>query len=94
MNEQLFNIVLLLIPVIGALITGIFIPYLKTRITSTQFDQITKWVTKAVEAAEVMFDVPDSGEQKSTSSIKCSMEKKKLLQKTKYVFCWSLPGNK
>ena len=58
MNEQLFNIVLLLIPVIGAVITGIFIPYLKTRITSTQFDQ------KAVEAAEVMFDVPDSGEQK------------------------------
>ena len=29
MNEQLFNIVLLLIPVIGAVITGIFIPYLQ-----------------------------------------------------------------
>lgn len=64
MNEQLFNIVLLLIPVIGVVITGIFIPYLKTRITSTQLDEITKWVTKAVEAAEVMFDVPNSGEQK------------------------------
>ena len=64
MNEQVFNIVLLLIPMIGAVITGILIPYLKTKITSTQLDQITKWVSKAVEAAEVLFDTPDSGAQK------------------------------
>lgn len=64
MNEQVFNIVLLLIPVIGAVITGILIPYVKTKISATQMDEIIKWVTKAVQAAEVLFDAPKSGEEK------------------------------
>lgn len=64
MSEQVFNIVLLLIPVIGAVITGVLIPYIKTKITSTQLDEIIKWAPKAVEAAEVLFNTPDSGEQK------------------------------
>lgn len=64
MSEQLFNIVLLLIPVIGAVITGILIPYVKTKISATQMDEIIKWVAKAVQAAEVLFDAPKSGEEK------------------------------
>ena len=64
MNEQIFNIVLLIIPVIGAVITGILIPYIKTKISATQMEEIIKWVTKAVEAAEVLFDTPKSGEEK------------------------------
>ncbi len=64
MNEQVFNIILLLIPVIGAIITGILIPYIKTKISVTQMDEIIKWVTKAVQAAEVLFDAPKSGEEK------------------------------
>lgn len=64
MNEQVFNIVLLLIPVIGTVVTGILIPYLKTKITSAQLDEITKWVSKAVDAAEVLFDTPNSGAKK------------------------------
>ncbi len=64
MNEQMFNIILLLIPVIGAVITGILIPYIKTKISVTQMDEIIKWVTKAVQAAEVLFDAPKSGEEK------------------------------
>lgn len=64
MNEQVFNIVLLIIPVIGAIITGILIPYVKTKISSTQMDEIVKWVTKAVQAAEVLFNAPKSGEEK------------------------------
>lgn len=64
MNEQVFNIVLLVIPVIGAVITCILIPYVKTKISVTQMDEIIKWVTKAVQAAEVLFDVPKSGEDK------------------------------
>lgn len=64
MNQQIFNIVLLVIPVIGAVITGILIPYVKTKISVTQMDEIIKWVTKAVQAAEVLFDVPKSGEEK------------------------------
>ena len=64
MNEQLFNIVLLLIPVIGAVITGFAVPYLKTKLSATQMETIVKWVTKAVEAAEILFDSPKSGEEK------------------------------
>lgn len=64
MSEQLFNIVILLIPVIGAVITGFVVPYLKTKISATQMDEIVKWVTKSVQAAEVLFDMPKSGEEK------------------------------
>jgi len=64
MNEQLFNIVLLLIPVIGAVITGFIVPYLKTKVSATQMEEITRWVAEAVEAAEVLFDEPKSGAEK------------------------------
>jgi hypothetical protein len=64
MNEQVLNMVLFLIPIIGAVITGIFIPYVKTKISASQLDEIVKWVSKAVQAAEVLFDAPKSGEAK------------------------------
>lgn len=64
MSDQLFKIVLLLVPVVGCIITGFVVPYLKTNVSATQLENIIKWVTKAVEAAEVLFDVPKSGEAK------------------------------
>lgn len=64
MSDKLFNIILLLIPIIGAVITSFIIPYLKAKVSSTQMEEIIKWVTKAVEAAEVLFDAPKSGNEK------------------------------
>ncbi len=64
MNEKLFDIILLCIPVFGAILTGFVIPYIRTRISATQMDEITKWVNKAVQAAEVLFNAPKSGEEK------------------------------
>ena len=64
MNELLFHIILFLIPVIGAAITGILIPYVKTKVSAAQMEEITKWVTKAVQAAEILFDAPKSGGEK------------------------------
>lgn len=64
MSDRLFEIVLLLIPVMCAIITGVIVPYLKTKVSVTQMEAIIKWVTKAVEAAEVLFDTPKSGEEK------------------------------
>lgn len=64
MNEQLFNIISLVVPVIGAVITGILIPYMKTKLSSARMDEISKWTAKAVQAAEVLFDAPESGEEK------------------------------
>ena len=64
MSDNLFKICMALIPVFGAIITGFFIPYIKTKISATQMEEIIKWVTKAVQAAEVLFDTPKSGEEK------------------------------
>lgn len=64
MNDSLFKVIMTLIPVIGVIITGFVIPYIKTKISSAQLDEISQWVTKAVQAAEVLFDTPKSGEEK------------------------------
>ncbi len=64
MEEPLFNIILLCIPVIGAIITRFIVPFINARISCVQLDEIIKWTTKAVQAAEVLFDTPASGEKK------------------------------
>lgn len=64
MNETVFNIILLIIPVVSAIITGFIIPFIKSKISATQMEEIIKWVGKAVQAAEVLFDEPQSGEKK------------------------------
>ena len=64
MNEQIFNIVLALIPVIGAIITAYVVPFIKNKIGTERLDNIDYWIKKGVEAAEVLFDAPKSGEQK------------------------------
>lgn len=64
MSDNIFKIIYLLIPVMCAVVTGFIIPYIKTKITEAQMIEITNWVIKAVEAAEVLFNVPKSGEEK------------------------------
>lgn len=64
MNDNIFSLILLFIPVLGSIVTGFIIPYIKTKISATQIEEIIKWVTKAVEAAEVLFDAPKSGVEK------------------------------
>lgn len=64
MDENLFRIILLIIPVLGAIITGYIVPLIKSNISANQLDEIIKWVGKAVAAAEVLFNVPKSGEEK------------------------------
>lgn len=64
MNQQLFDLILLCIPVMGFVLTGFVIPYLKTKVSAARMEEIIKWVTKTVEAAEVLFDTPQSGAEK------------------------------
>ena len=64
MDDRLFQIILLLIPVLGAIIARYIVPLIKTNISANQLDEIIKWIGKAVAAAEVLFDIPKSGEQK------------------------------
>jgi len=64
MNDKLFDIILLLIPVVSAIITGYLIPLLKTKISSAKVDEIDKWIHKAADAAEMLFGAPKSGDEK------------------------------
>lgn len=64
MNETIFNIILLCIPVLGAVISGLVLPLIKSKISAAQLNTISKWVEKAVQAAEILFDAPKSGEAK------------------------------
>ena len=74
MSDNMFKFIMTLVPVFGAIITYFVIPYIKSKVsqtyTKTQMEEIIKWVTKAVEAAEVLFDVPKSGEEKREYVIK------------------------
>lgn len=64
MDERLFNVLMLFIPVVCVVITGYIIPYIKLKMSTTQLDEIGKWVEKAVACAEIIFDVPKSGAEK------------------------------
>lgn len=64
MSDNLFKVIMALIPVAGAIITGFIIPYIKTKVSSARLDEISQWITKAMDAAEVLFDTPKSGEEK------------------------------
>ena len=64
MNETIFNIILLCIPVLGAVISGLVLPLIKSEISAAQLNTISKWVEKAVQAAEILFDAPECGEAK------------------------------
>lgn len=52
------------IPILSFLVTSFIIPYIKTQISVTQIEEITKWIAKAVQAAEVLFNTPKSGNEK------------------------------
>lgn len=64
MNDNLFQVIVAFIPLIGAILTGFVIPYMKSKISAARLEEIVKWVDKTVEAAEVLFDTPNSGEEK------------------------------
>lgn len=98
MSDNMFKFIMTLLPVFGAIITYFVIPYIKSKVSQTQMEEIIKWVTKAVEAAEVLFDAPKSGEEKgntlSSSLIRCSIQRKRLSQKNRFVFFWKLRGSR
>lgn len=64
MNDQLFEIVLMCVPILGAIVTGFLVPYIKAKISATRLAQIAEWTEKAVRAAEVLFDAPQCGSKK------------------------------
>lgn len=59
MDEKIFQIILSLIPVLGAIVTYFVIPFLKEKINTEKLSQYKEWATLAVKAAEMLW--PESG---------------------------------
>lgn len=64
MNENLFQIILTLIPVFGAIVTYFIVPYIKTNIDSVKLSQYKEWATLAVKTAEMLWKETGHGEDK------------------------------
>ena len=70
MDENIFRIILLAIPLVGCIITVYIVPILKEKFKEVQLVNIEHWIKFAVFAAEALFKVPGSGDQKREYVIK------------------------
>ena len=64
MDERLFQVLLALIPVLGAIITYFVIPFLKEKIGNERLMQYKEWATLAVRAAEMIWTETGRGADK------------------------------
>lgn len=66
MDNRLFEVILALIPVLGAIITYFIIPYIKTNMDSAKLAQYKEWATLAVKSAEMLWKETGHGEDKKS----------------------------
>lgn len=81
MDDKLFEIILALIPIIGIAISSFLIPWLRANTNATKLDEITKWITFAVKAAEQIILGDKMGAEKKAFVVDYIMgllEKKKI----------------
>ena len=64
MDERLFNLILLLIPIIGTILTTYIIPLIKEWIGNEKLAKYEEWASMAVRAAEMLFNESGMGEKK------------------------------
>lgn len=64
MSEAWVKIIIGLLSIIGTITTYFLVPYLKQRTTAQQREDIDFWVRMAVAAAEQIFNIPKSGNEK------------------------------
>ena len=64
MDENIFDLILAIIPVLGVIITGFLIPFIKEKIGSEKLAKYEYWVTTAVQAAEMLYTESGSGVEK------------------------------
>lgn len=62
--ELMLQIALALISIIGALITYVLVPYLRTQTTEAKRKKMWNWVLVAVQAAEQLYKSPGAGQDK------------------------------
>ena len=64
MSENLFEVLLTLIPVLGAVLTYFIVPFLKARIETAKLEQYRQWADLAVKAAEMIWTETGHGPDK------------------------------
>ena len=64
MNDVLFNLILALISILGAIITGVIVPYIKERLGNEKLAKYEYWASMAVQCAEMIFKEQGMGETK------------------------------
>lgn len=64
MDGKFFEVILTLIPVLGAIITYFIVPYIKTNIDSVKLAQYKEWATLAVKTAEMLWKETGHGSDK------------------------------
>ena len=64
MEIDITEIVVAVIGLLGVIITGIVIPYIKSKTTAEQWETIKAWTVTAVRAAEVIFKGTGLGSDK------------------------------
>lgn len=64
MNENLFNLILALIPVIGTILTSVIFPYIKEKTDNEKLAKYQEWAAIAVRCAEMIFNEQGMGKAK------------------------------
>jgi LL-H family phage holin len=62
--KDLTDLILAILTVVFTAISTFLIPYIKSKTTAAQYAEIQKWVTIAVEAAEMIYTGTGRGQEK------------------------------
>lgn len=65
MSDNLFKLIIAIIPVIGAVITGFLIPYLRSKIGNEKLTQYMSWAKSCVQFAEMIYSEDKWREKKA-----------------------------
>lgn len=75
MMIDLTQVATALISLVIALVSAFLVPYLKNRLTTSQFNTMVSWVNIAVEAAEMIYTGSGRGEEKKEYVVNSLNEK-------------------
>jgi len=64
MKDEVFQVILTIIPVLGAIITYFIVPFLKAKIGNEKFNQYKEWAILGVKAAEMIWVETGHGAEK------------------------------
>ena len=64
MNNTTYQIATLVISLIGVILSGLIVPWLRMKIGKEKISQVQMWVNVAVAAAEQIFSAPQQGPSK------------------------------